>query len=311
MISQTYFVTKNYSYSKEIFTIYTSYSKYIKKLDISNDTQKWRLKHLRGFLKYLDDKKISIENIVPTDVYNYILTLDGLSDRTIEHRTVCVRIFLNYLNERKKTKISGNDVLPKIKCKKESKLVNYYTDEEIAKIINTIDNKTDVGKRDLAIILLFAKLALRPRDVRDLKFENIKWDENKIVLTQSKTSWMLVLPIDDDIRYSLIDYIKNVRPKSELKNIFLKNEKEIFNDHFFYNVVDRAILNTDIELNGRKHGPYIFRHSRAKSLLDDGNSLNSISNVLGHTTTASTKVYLKIDFKELKKISLEVPTCKN
>lgn len=311
MISQTYFVTKNYSYSKEIFTIYTSYSKYIKKLDISDDTQKWRLKHLRGFLKYLDDKKISIENIVPTDVYNYILTLDGFSDRTIEHRTVCVRAFLNYLNERKKAKISGDDVLPKIKCKKESKVVNYYTDEEIAKIINKIDNKTDKGKRDLAIILLFAKLALRPRDVRDLKFENINWNENKIILTQSKTSWMLVLPIDNDIKYSLLDYIKNVRPKSELKNIFLKNEKEIFNDHFYYNVVDRAISNAGIELNGRKHGPYIFRHSCAKALLDDGNSINSISNVLGHTTTASTKVYLKIDFKELKKISLEVPTCKN
>ena len=50
MFSQNYLVTKNYSYSKHIYSVYNQYAKYLFKLGISYDTQKWRFNHIRKFL---------------------------------------------------------------------------------------------------------------------------------------------------------------------------------------------------------------------------------------------------------------------
>lgn len=311
MFSQNYLVTKNYSYSKDIYSVYNQYAKYISKLGISYDTQKWRLKHIRGFLSYLDIHKIKPNNMTAIVIYNYLKSLDNLSIRTKEHRSVCIRLFLNFLYNKKISKIRGNDVLPKIKCFKETQIPSYYTDKEINTIINSVNNKAENGKRDLAIILLFARYGLRPRDVRNMRFKNICWEENKINIIQSKTNWINVLPMDNETRYALLDYLKNERPSSDLDYIFIKNKKEIYNDHFYYNIVDKYIKLSNVNINNRRHGPYIFRHSEAYSLMKEGNGINIVANILGHTTTNSAKAYLKLNYTELKKISLEVPAWKN
>lgn len=309
--SQKYEVTKNYSYNVDIFNSYKKYEHYVSKLNISNDTKKWRLKHIRGFLYYLDTNHIKMQNIKLLDIYDYFETLETYSARTKEHRAICIRMFLNYMFKSKIINLNGNKVLPNIKCFKEATLPSYYSNEEIKKIIYSVKNKEINGKRDLAIILLFAKLGLRPRDVQYLKLENILWSDNKIMIIQSKTNWINVLPMDNDIRYALIDYIKNERPQVDSKYIFVKEDNTQFGDHFYYKLVNKYILKSKIEINNRRHGPYIFRHSQAYSLLETGNSLNEVSNLLGHRSTISSKAYLKLNYKDLKKISLEVPLCKN
>lgn len=307
MISQKYKVTKNYSYSKDIYNQYNKYSNYISKLNISNDTKLWRLKNIRGFLSYLDKENIKLNNITPLIAYKYFETLENFSVRTREHRGVCIRLFLNFLFDEKIINFTGNKIFPAIKSFKEAKLPSYYTDKEIKTIICSVENNAKNGKRDLAIMLLFARLGLRPRDVRELKFENISWQDNKLIITQSKTNCLNVLPIDNDIRYALLDYIKNERPRTNSKYIFIKENNTLYDDHFYYNLVNKYILKSKININNRRHGPYIFRHSQAYSLLKTGNSLNEVSNILGHRYTSSSKAYLKLNYKDLKKLSLEVP----
>lgn len=305
MFSREYSVTTKYGYEKNMYSVYVNYAKYISKLNISIDTQEWRLKHIRGFLSYIKNKKI--KDIEPIDVYDYFRNIENLSVKTKEHRAVCLRLFLNYLYENKYTKFSGYDVFPKIKCSKEASMPSHYTDKEIKLIVNSVNNKAKNGKRDLAIILLFAKFGLRPRDVRELEFKNISWSDNTLRIVQSKTSWINILPFDNDVRYALLDYIKNERPSSDLEYVFLKNTHENYNDHFYYNVINKYIKLSEVNINSRRHGPYIFRHSKAISLLKDGNGINTIASILGHSTTENAKVYLKLNYNDLKKTSLEVP----
>lgn len=306
MFSRKYNVTKKYGYKKEIYSVYIDYAKYISKINISVDTQEWRLKHIRGFLLFIKSKKI--ENIQPSNVYDYFRSIEHLSIKTREHRAVCLRLFLNYLYDNQYIKFNGREIFPKIKCSKETIVPSYYTDEEIKLIINSVNDQVPNGKRDLAIILLFAKFGLRPRDVKNLEFKNISWNDNTLKIVQSKTNWINILPIDNDVRYALLDYIKNERPISELDYIFLKNNYEKYNDHFYYNIVNKYIKLSGVNTLSRKQGPYIFRHSKAISLLKDGNGINTIANILGHSATDNAKAYLKLNYKDLKKTSLEVPT---
>jgi site-specific recombinase XerD len=56
--------------------------------------------------------------------------------------------------------------------------------------------------------------------------------------------------------------------------------------------------------DGKKHGPHALRHSLASALLEDNTPLPVISEILGHTNTNSTSVYLKIDINQLRNCSL-------
>lgn len=311
MSQNKYFVTKTFSYNKKVFTIYSNYKQYLSKINLSSETQDWRLKHIRGFLKLVDDKNAQLKNISSEFVYDYMMSIQNLSVKSREHRAVCIRLFLNYLYENGYSRIKGNVVFPKIKNIKESTLPSYYTIDEISKMISIVNIKEKNGKRDLCVLLLFSKLGLRVNDVRNLKFENILWNSNEIQIVQSKTNWLNVLPMDNTIRYALIDYLKNDRPKSNSNYIFINNNGEIYDDHIFYNIVRKYLINSGINTTGKRKGPHSIRHSLAKSILDDNNGINTVSNLLGHTSTNSTKIYLKLNYKELKKISLEVPKWEN
>ena len=60
-------------------------------------------------------------------------------------------------------------------------------------------------------------------------------------------------------------------------------------------------------LNARHRGTHAFRHSLASNMLVKEIPLPIISEVLGHSSTEATKVYLKVDFKQLKKCALPMP----
>lgn len=305
MSQNNFYVTKQYSYSKKIYTIYNNYKLYLSKLNLSVDTLDWRLKHIRGFLKELDKNNIKLEQLTAEDVYDYIMSIQNLSAKTREHRAVCIRLFLNYLKECNLIAFDGNKLFPKIKTIKESVIPSYYTNDEISKIISSVES--DNSKLDLCILLIFAKLGFRTRDVKDMKFENINWQTNEIQIIQSKTNWINILPIDEELKYAILDYLKNERPNFESEYIFINENGERYNDHKYYNIVSRCIKKSGLDTSGKRKGPHSLRHSLAKSVMDDNNGINVVSNLLGHTSIKSTKVYLKLNYKELKKISLEVP----
>ncbi len=58
-----------------------------------------------------------------------------------------------------------------------------------------------------------------------------------------------------------------------------------------------------VELQGwekKKHGPHSLRFSLASNMLKQGTSFQVISTVLGHSSTESTKAYVKIDIDRLR-----------
>lgn len=49
-----------------------------------------------------------------------------------------------------------------------------------------------------------------------------------------------------------------------------------------------------------KKSPHVLRHTFASAMLNNGAELNSIKELLGHSSLASTEVYTHITFEELK-----------
>lgn len=296
----------------EVFNKYESYlihKKYSKSCIFSTTTT------LNKFFNYLVSKRIIlIKNIKIQDIYNYINNLDTdiYSQHTIYNIKYQLKNFFQYLYNNHEYGFSGNDIFPKVQKVERSILPSYYTIEEINKILEQVDRKTKKGKRDFAIMLLAIVYGLRNSDIVHLKYSNILWNQDKIELLQYKTKKLLELPLTNNVKYAILDYLKNARPNIESPYIFLPTKPPynfVNNEKYstLYRSIETYIKKANIDINGRKRGLHTLRHSLASNMLKNNIEISTISSVLGHSSVDVTNNYLSIDIEQLRKLSLEVP----
>jgi len=200
--------------------------------------------------------------------------------------------------------------LVSIKSHRAEKVPSFYTNEEIRKMALTIERNTPAGKRNYAMFMLASQLGMRSSDIRHLQFGNINWERNIITFKQYKTEKTIELPLFTNIGEAIIDYIRNGRPPSKEKTIFLRAVAPFtaINDSSSFScIISNIIYKAGIETKGRHHGSHCLRHSLATNLLKQGTSLPVISETLGHNNTGSTLIYLHVDVKGLLRCSLDVP----
>lgn len=189
------------------------------------------------------------------------------------------------------------------------KLPSVYTEQEITLIGKAINKNEFGGKRLYAAFMLASRLGLRTSDIINLRFGNIDWDRNCIILIQQKTKRKIELPLTTEVGNAIVDYLKNEREigKSNFVFITLKPPFERVSRDTIYVGLQTAISKSKINVGKRHHGMHSMRHSLASKLLSDEQSLPVISGILGHTSSQSTMNYLRVDLEGMKKCLLEVP----
>lgn len=191
----------------------------------------------------------------------------------------------------------------------DARIPDVLSDEEVDRILGSVDRNTALGKRNYAILLLAARYGLRPCDIRHLCLENMRWREGLIALTQSKTATPLLLPLLEDVAMALLDYLKNGRPCTDSRRFFVRHlaPYEDFSEHNNLAAIMQTTL-TKAGMNDRRglHGMRLFRHSLATRLLREGNPIKTIADVLGHRDISSTFIYTKVDLDELRTVAISI-----
>lgn len=294
--------------------IYKQYYQYLLTLENKNNTIMLKLMYIIFLERYLEHK--SLKTITKENVYNYIEECSKLEWKYSyqDNNKFQIKLFLNWSYQNNITKISGDMILPKILWHQNSNIRTYYTQDEIIRLLNAIDTKSKRGKEDYLIISLICYLGLRISDVVNLKLSNINFNENTISIIQYKTNNQLILPLIEEVKYALLDYLKNVRPKAaNLDYIFITDTlpyRQKVEIKTYKYIVKKYLEKAGIDINGRKHGFHALRHSFSTSLLNENVSLYSISTILGHKDITTTMSYLDIDISKLKELALEVPYVK-
>ena len=266
--------------------------------------------HMSKFNFWLSLNSIcSINDIKHHHLIAFIKSLDPHKKALIHDTLMDLRGFFRFLYDKGIIPTNISTFIPKDNYQMQAKLPAYYTEEEIEKLLKSVDRGNIVGKRDYAILVLAAYLGLRVSDIARLRFENLHWDQNTINLRQYKTDKNISLPLLPVVGNALLDYIQYGRPKSDEQYIFLLVISPFLpiRSHTIAGMINRRFSYAGLKSTDRKHGGHALRFSLVKELLNNKQSLPVISEVLGHKNTNSTRHYIRIDTKSLGQCALEVP----
>lgn len=309
---KAYHKLRNVDIPPDYDLLFREYAVYVDGTDLKRPTQLKKLMVFAKYAGYLDSHGISdIHNATRESVYGFMESLDGYAPKSLRGYRVNLRSLLDWLHGRGDIPFSGHDAIPVIRDETRSKLMSYYSKEEIEQILSSIDTRDRSGKFAYCAVSFFVYLGMREGDVIRLKFSDIDWKGGAIRFCQHKTGDLLTLPLLDEVRYPLIDYIKNARPASgDTEHIFITvhaPHRAYAGGAVLYNIVKDCIKKSGIDPGDRHRGPHALRHSLATNLMSGNVPVSGISDILGHTSTLTTEIYLTIDETHLKEISLEVP----
>lgn len=220
-----------------------------------------------------------------------------------------VGTYLRWLYDHKYTDLDYSLQLPNFK-RTAPQIPQVWSSEEIDKILAAIDTANPVGRRNYAIFLLLARTGLRISDVIGLKFSNVDWKGNRILLSQQKTGNALSLPLSKELGMAIVSYLQDGRPQSSSDFIFLSHnapfqplgEHNNFNPEFH-----KYLRRAGITIPTKRHtGVHTFRHSFATNILKQGTSVQDISQILGHSNINVTETYLRVDIEQMRLCSLSL-----
>ena len=239
--------------------------------------------------------------------------LNYCSDNTPTRSKETAYVLRNFLNSPKiRAKLTFDPVPPLsgYRNRKNTRLASYYTPEELKLVVNSVDRTTKWGKTIYAMILFAAVYGLRVSDVREMKISSINWQKQTISLNQKKTGRFVELPLIEEVKFAVLDYLKNVRPESDNPHLFLRHLRPFIpysEKCNFGSKISGFFKKAGVNTNNKHHGFHSMRISLATDLLADDVPINEIASILGHSTIVSTKQYVWSDIKHLKIAALEVP----
>lgn len=306
----------NYKYyiSKENYIFYSNYFNHLNKIESKNTKSNikkidWCLKLLFTFL---DNQSINIEYLSKDNIYTFFSKMyESFSTESVLSIKYIIKDFLNFLYNTGIISFNSDSIILINKINRRSTIKTSFSIDEIKKIFKALNENTKNSKFLYSILSLSSYLGLRIGDIISLKYDDIDFDMNKITIIQNKTKCTVVLPLIDKVKYPLLDYIVNSRTNSINKDYIFSTLKKPYTKFSsgasIYSMIRKVIIESGISIKDRKLGPHSFRHSLATNLLNLGTPIYKISDILGHSSTQSTEVYIEKDFSKLQELSLEVP----
>ena len=235
-------------------------------------------------------------------IRNWIVSLseDNLSNPSINRKISSLKAFYKFLLKTKQIDISP---LIKHKALKTPKILQIpFSEKEVDNVLHHIRYPDGFeGIRDKLIIDLFYATGIRRSELINLKINNIDHYNNtlKVLGKRNKERIIPVLPIISEQIKNFTTERTRLEAITDPEYFFLTTKGNKLNDSFVYRLINNYFSNVSEKV---KKSPHILRHTFATHLLNNGADINSVKELLGHSSLASTQVYTHSSLAELKKV---------
>ncbi len=244
----------------------------------------------------------NIEQVNYSQIRSWIVSLvdDGVSNVSVNRKVASLKAFYRFLL---KTKQIAVNPLLKHKALKTAKALQVpFSEKEITAVFDLIAcPKGFEAVRDKLIIELFYATGMRRTELIHLRISDVDLMSNtvKVLGKRNKERILPVLPV---VMGQFAEYLEERLRLEEIKDpvyFFLTKKGLKLNDSFVYRLINSYFSTVSEKV---KKSPHILRHAFATHLLNNGADLNSVKELLGHSSLASTQVYTHSSLSELKKV---------
>lgn len=263
------------------------------------------LKAFEKFVKNVygeSEKERSLENVSYDDVRSWIVELSNqsIAFRSINRKLSALKAYYSFLKKTNQIEVSPfqKGIMP---LKMEKKIKLPFSEKEIEKVLSCFSNKNKFEEiRDKAIIEVLYATGMRRSELILLKVNDLDFSQKQIKVLGKRNKERLI-PMLPQIENILEEYLK-IREEVANENsedfLFLaKNGKKIY-PTLVYRIIN---LYFSAVTTKQDVSPHVLRHSFANHLLDNGADLNTVKELLGHSSLAATQVYTNTSLAELKK----------
>jgi integrase/recombinase XerC len=247
----------------------------------------------------------NVEQVNYGQIRNWIVSLvdSGISNSSVNRKIASLKAFYKFLLKIKQIEINP---LLKHKALKVSKTLQIpFSEKEVEEALSQMQNPQGFEAiRNKLIVDLFYTTGVRRTELIHLKKINVDLAKNtiKVLGKRNKERILPLLPIVVNQFLLYGQERLNLAVIVDTDYFFLTKKGLKLNDSFVYRLINSYFSTVSEKV---KKSPHILRHTFATHLLNNGADLNSVKELLGHSSLASTQIYTHNSLSELKKVYQE------
>ena len=244
----------------------------------------------------------NIDQVNYSQIRSWIVSLvdQNVSNVSVNRKMASLKSFYKFL-----LKTEQIDINPMLKHKalKTPKIVQIpFSEKELTDLIHEVGNPVGFEEiRDRLIVEMFYTTGMRRAELINLMLRNVDLSSSviKVLGKRNKERIIPLLPV-------IVDQLKlYLNERALVENIvdgeyfFISKKGLKLSESFVYRLINSYFSKVSEKV---KKSPHVLRHTFATHLLNNGADLNSVKELLGHSSLASTQVYTHNSLAELKKV---------
>jgi site-specific recombinase XerD len=265
----------------------------------------------RPFLRFsLGEDPLDPTHLTPTDVVQFITSLqDRYAPGSMKQVRTALRSLFRFLRMKGYCDEKLELAIPVVAHWRTATLPRCLDEQQLSQVMEAFDPQTPYGLRDRAMVLCLSTLGLRPRELAELRLEDIDWRSGTLRLRTRKTRRGAVLPLPRQAGQAVVTYLRMGRPTTTERRVFVQHSGRRCGTALSASAITAAAVRAfrRAGVDAPPGGAYVFRHTVASRLVARGAPLKEVADFLGHQCLDTTTIYAKLDLPALREVALPWP----
>ncbi|MGX0244792.1 tyrosine recombinase XerC [Staphylococcus hominis] len=270
--------------------------------NFSDHTLKAYHDDLAQFNQFLEQELLNLRTFEYKDARNYLSYLysNNLKRTTVSRKISTLRTFYEFWMTQDTS--VNNPFIQLVHPKKEQYLPQFFYEEEMEALFNTVSNDAKKGLRDRVVIELLYATGIRVSELVNIKVMDLDMNLPGVKVL-GKGNKERFVPFGEFCRQSIEQYLEKFKLlKGKSHPYLIVNMKgdpitERGIRYLLNDVVKRTAGVTEIH-------PHKLRHTFATHLLNQGADLRTVQSLLGHVNLSTTGKYTHVSNQQLRKVYL-------
>ena len=269
-------------------------------------TVKAYMRDLRQFQEYCEQEhgETALENMPYTVIRSWIISQmeSGRSHRTVNRKVASLKSYYKFLM--RKGQLSASPLSAHRALKTDRKVEVPFSVDEMSKLLAQVPFEADFeGARDQLLVELLYTTGIRRAELIGIRIADLDLNAGTLRVLGKRNKQRIVplvkslLPLFN--RYLALRH--EAFPNRDIPFLFLSGSGNKIYETLVYRTISKYL---GLVSEKAKKSPHVLRHTFATHMLNQGADMNSVKELLGHASLASTQVYTHNSIAELKRIHL-------